>query len=67
MGTPKCCKNKLEDFLSFRWNDEDLSFEFYFTFSGESANGDINWYDNSKVLKKVLGNIFDNPEMVECN
>ena len=55
----------LEDFLSIRWNEEDASFEFYWTYSKESANGDINWYENDSVLKEVVGNIFDNPEMVE--
>jgi hypothetical protein len=54
----------LEDFLSIRWNEEDASFEFYWTYSGESTNGDINWCENDSILKEVVGNIFDNPEMV---
>jgi len=55
----------VEDFLSIRWNEEDASFEFYWTYSGDTTNGDINWYENDTVLKEVVGNIFDNPEMVE--
>lgn len=55
----------LEDFLSMRWDDEMCSFEFYWTYSGESCNGDIGWYENEDVLKEVVGNIFDNPELIE--
>ena len=55
----------LEDFLSIRWNEEDASFEFYWTYSGESCNGDINWYENESILKNVIGNIFDNPNLID--
>lgn len=55
----------LEDFLSIRWNDYVASFEFYWTYSGENTDGDISWCENEYVLKEVVGNIFDNPEMVE--
>jgi len=55
----------VEDFLSIRWNDDIASFEFYCTHSGESCNGDTNWYENDDILNRVIGNIFDNPEIVE--
>lgn len=55
----------LEDFLSIRWDEEQSSFEFYWTYSSESCNGDINWYENDDVLKEVIGNVFDNPELLE--
>ena len=55
----------LEDFLSIRWNDEDSAFEFYWTYSGKNTEGDFNWYENDTILKEVVGNIFDNPEMVD--
>jgi hypothetical protein len=56
----------LEDFLSIRWNEEDASYEFYWTYNLESCNGDINWYENEDIIKtEPIGNIFDNPELVE--
>jgi hypothetical protein len=55
----------LEDFLSIRWDDDYASFEFYWTYSGESAIPDINWYENDDILNEVIGNIFDNKELLQ--
>lgn len=54
----------IEDFLSIRWDEKKASFEFYWTYSKESADGDVNWYEDDDILKEVVGNIFDNPELV---
>jgi len=56
----------IDEFMAIRWDDKAGSFEFYWTYNGESCNGDINWGEAKEWLptRKVLGNIHENPELL---
>jgi hypothetical protein len=55
----------IEDVLSIRWCDEKFSFEFYWTYNNESAHIDVGGWCLTDIFKQVIGNVFDNPELIK--